>query len=76
MLESNGEFELFVIDMQKLDQTVKVGKDLPIDWKMKLAKILVEYKDTFAWFSFNLGIVPRHITELKLGIPKGTKLSC
>lgn len=73
-LELDGEFELFVLNVQKLHQTVKIGKNLSIALRMKIVEVLVEYWDIFAWFSFDLGIVPRHIAEHKLGIPKGTKL--
>lgn len=61
-LELDGQFELFVLDMQKPEHT-KIGKDLPIDLRKKLAKILVEYKDIFAWSSSDLGTVPCHIAE-------------
>lgn len=60
--------------MEKTEQTMKIGKHLLINLRMQLAKILVEYKDIFAWSSSNIGMVPREITEHKLVIPEGTKL--
>lgn len=36
-----GDYEPFVLDASKPDQTVKVGKNLPINLKMKLAETLV-----------------------------------
>lgn len=67
-------FELFILDMEKPNQNVKIGKHLSIALRMQLARILVEYKDIFAWSSSDLGTISRHITEHKLEIPKGTKL--
>lgn len=74
-LEPDGEFKLFVLDMQKPNQTIKIGKSLPIAMRMKFTEILVEYKDIFVWSSSNLGIVPRSVAKHKLNIPEGTKLT-
>lgn len=41
---------------------------------MHLAKLLVEYKDIFAWSYLDLGMVACDIVERKLGILGGTKL--
>lgn len=35
-LELEGDYEVFGLDIAKPDKTVKIGKDLPIDLKMKL----------------------------------------
>lgn len=70
-LELEEEFEQFILDVKKPEQTVKIGKHLPIDLRMQLAKILVEYKDIFAWSSSNLGMVPLDIAEHKLDILEG-----
>lgn len=47
-LELDGEFELFVLDTQMPNHTVQIGRSLHVPFRMKLAKILVEYKDVFA----------------------------
>lgn len=44
-MKFEGEFELFVMDMQNLDQVVKIRKDLPIDLRMESIETLMEYKD-------------------------------
>lgn len=49
-LKPDGEFELFVLDAQQPDHTVKVGRTLPTSLRMQLVEILVQYKDIFAWF--------------------------
>lgn len=57
-LEPDGEFELFILDVKKLDQTVKIGKHFPVNLRMQLTKNLVKYKDMFAWSSSDLGMYP------------------
>lgn len=74
-LELDGEFELLVFDTQQPDHTIKIGRALLISLRMKLAELLVQYKDIFPWSSVDLGIVPHSNVEYKLGIPSGTKLT-
>lgn len=62
-LETDGEYELFVLDNLQLDRIVHIGRNLPIDLRMRLSELLVEFKDIFAWSSFDLGIIPRYIVE-------------
>lgn len=73
--EPYGEYELFVLDNLQPDHIVHIGRNLPIDLRMRLAELLVEYKYIFAWSSSDLGIIARQILEHKLGIPKGQKLA-
>lgn len=47
-LELEGEEELFILDQLKPEQMVWIGSTLPLDIRMKLAELLIEYKDIFA----------------------------
>lgn len=73
-LEPKGDYELFILDAFKPDQTVKIEKDFPITSQMRMAETLVEYKDIFVSSSADLGIFPLEIIEHMLGIHEGTKL--
>lgn len=55
---------MLVLDIQKPDHTVKIGKTLPIPLSMKLAL-----------YSVDLSMVSHSIVEHRLGIPLGTKLT-
>lgn len=50
-LEFEGEFEPFILDLEKPEQTLKISKHLPISLRMQINEILVQYKDIFAWSS-------------------------
>lgn len=41
---------------------------------MKIAEVLVEFKDIFASNSYDIGGLPKEIVEHKLGIPSTAKL--
>lgn len=41
---------------------------------MKIAEVIVEFKDIFAWNYDELGGIPKEVVELKLGILVNAKL--
>lgn len=45
-----------------------------MDLRKKLAELLIEYKDIFAWSSKDLDVIYREFMEHKLGFPEGLKL--
>lgn len=65
-IEPDGEYELFVLDRLKPEQTVRIGRALPVNIWMELAELLIKYKDIFAWSSKDLRVVHREFTEHKL----------
>lgn len=50
----------FMLDVQKLDQIVNIGKDLPMYLRMRIAEILVEYKDICMIFLGSRGCTSTH----------------
>lgn len=47
-LQPDGAFEFFILDVKKPCQTMKIGKHLPISFRLQLAELLVEYRDILA----------------------------
>lgn len=69
-----GEYEFFALETSFPDRTVKKGKDLSISLRMKIAEVLVEFKDIFFWNSDDFGGIPKEITLHKLSVPDKAKL--
>ncbi|KAI5648853.1 hypothetical protein M9H77_34858 [Catharanthus roseus] len=47
------EYELFVLDQLKPEQTMHIGRALLLALRIKLDELLFEYKDIFAWSSID-----------------------
>lgn len=73
-LEPKGEDELFILNKLKPEQTVRIGRGLLFDLRLKLVELLIKYKESLACSSNDLGVIPREFAEYKLGISIGTKL--
>lgn len=72
-LQSQDEYESFIVDTIHPNKQVPISKALPHHIKTTVQATLIEFRDIFSWTPSDLGTISPETAVHRLGIPEGTQ---